>query len=137
MKNYPRLFVAIAVLLSGLALIPYVGLSSEPFGWQRYADVYEPAPAEVEIENFAFRPDVIFIPAGTEVRWTNRDDVSHTVTSDDGLFDSGTLLRGDRFEYRFDVPGTYTYFCAIHPSMRGTVVVLDRALDVFLPVVLK
>jgi hypothetical protein len=59
------------------------------------------------------------------VTWINRDIVRHTVTSSDGLFDSGRLSAGGRFNYTFDEPGTYGYFCTIHPLMRGTIIVTE------------
>lgn len=83
--------------------------------------------AEVTIDNIAFSPAEIAIPAGTTVRWTNREKVQHTVRSKDELFDSGILERGDTFEYRFDDEGVYDYICALHPSMKGRVAVSASA----------
>jgi plastocyanin len=54
---------------------------------------------------------------------TNTDAASHTWTAVDGSFDSGTLAEGDSFEFVFDGPGTFEYFCNIHPSMTGSVTV--------------
>ncbi len=79
------------------------------------------SPGAVEIVGFAFAPDVVVVASGTEVRWTNDDPAAHTVSADDGSFDSGTLDPSDGFSYRFGEPGTYTYRCEIHPTMRGTV----------------
>lgn len=79
----------------------------------------------VEIRDFSFQPKTIKVATGTTVTWTQGDDVAHTVTSTDpaGLFDSGDLSRGERFAFTFTEPGTYRYFCSIHPSMRGAVIV--------------
>lgn len=78
----------------------------------------------VEIRNFAFVPQQLTVQAGTRVSWINRDDEAHLVASSDGAFTSSAAMdTDDRFERVFDKPGTYAYFCGIHPQMRGTVVV--------------
>lgn len=77
----------------------------------------------VQIENFAFGPETLEIPAGTTVTWTNLDSVAHTATADDGTFDSGNLNANESFSFRFDTPGTYVYNCSYHPSMQGTITV--------------
>jgi len=80
--------------------------------------------AEVSIEAFAFMSDDLTIPAGTTVTWTNDEGaIAHTTTSDDGLWDSNTLEPGEQFSFTFEDPGTYTYFCSIHPSMTATITV--------------
>jgi plastocyanin len=79
--------------------------------------------SSVTIANFAFQPAWISVPAGTTVSWFNGDGVSHTVTSDSGAFDSGAIAPGGSFGVTFSTPGTYTYHCAFHPMMTGTVVV--------------
>jgi len=78
---------------------------------------------EVEISGFSFKPENISISAGTTVTWTNEDAVIHTVTSDDELFDSGNLSKGDTFEYTFNQTGTFGYHCIPHPYMTGEVIV--------------
>ena len=80
----------------------------------------------VIIQNFAFNPPNIVVPPGTTVTWVNADRAPHTVTATDpaGAFDSGTLQPGQSFSVTFTQPGTtYAYYCAIHPSMTGTVTV--------------
>jgi plastocyanin len=80
----------------------------------------------VNIQNFAFNPPNIVVAPGTTVTWVNADRAPHTVTATDpaGAFDSGTLRPGQSFSFTFTQPGTtYAYYCAIHPSMRGTVTV--------------
>ena len=81
------------------------------------------APVEVKIDNFSFSPTTITVPAGTTVRWTNRDDIPHTVVEDKEKFKSKTLDTDEQFSYTFTQPGTYSYFCSIHPKMTGKVVV--------------
>jgi plastocyanin len=75
----------------------------------------------VAIEGFAFDPGSIEVAVGTEVTWTNQDPAEHTVTAEGGGFDSGPLARGGTFSTTFEEPGTVTYFCAIHPTMKGAV----------------
>lgn len=77
----------------------------------------------VKIDNFSFVPANITVKAGTTVRWTNRDDIPHTVTADDKSFKSKVLDTDEQFTYTFTKPGTYPYFCSIHPKMTGSVVV--------------
>ena len=77
----------------------------------------------VEIRDFAFGPPEATVAPGTEVRWTNADGVDHSVVAEDGTFASPNLDEGATFPFTFTEPGTYAYFCGIHDSMRGTVVV--------------
>ena len=78
----------------------------------------------VDIANFAYDPPTLSVAAGTTVTWTNQDDVSHTVSADDGSsFDSSALSHGQQFHFTPSVPGTYTYFCRIHPCMKATLTV--------------
>jgi outer membrane protein assembly factor BamB len=78
----------------------------------------------VAIQGFAFSPSPITIFAGQSVTWTNEDPVSHTVTADDNSFTSLALATGATYSHTFAAPGTYTYHCAIHPFMHGTVLVI-------------
>src|SRR5947209_1911887 len=86
-----------------------------------------PVPAatqEVKIDNFSFAPQTITIPVGTTLHWTNRDDIPHTVVSEDKTtFKSKVLDTDQDFSYTFSQPGTYNYFCSVHPKMTATVVV--------------
>jgi len=79
--------------------------------------------AEVKIDNFSFGPATLTVAAGTAVTWTNRDDIPHTVVSDDKAFKSKVLDTDEKFSFTFTKPGTYGYFCSIHPKMTGKVVV--------------
>lgn len=79
------------------------------------------AGTAVAASGFAFSPDAVSVAAGGAVTWTNGDGVGHTVTLDDGSCDSGTFGGGGSVTLRFTTPGSYGYFCAIHPSMTGTV----------------
>lgn len=82
-----------------------------------------PNQAEVAIDNFSFAPSTITVSPGTTVRWTNRDDVPHTVVNVDKVFRSKALDTDDAFSYTFTKAGTYDYFCSLHPKMTGKVVV--------------
>ena len=80
------------------------------------------------MENVAFVPLLILVEDGATVTWTNNDSVDHTVTAGtpedlSELFDSGPLAPGETFTFTFEEPGTYVYFCTIHPGMVGSVVV--------------
>ncbi len=76
---------------------------------------------EVEIENFAFVPQNLQIQVGDVVEWRNRDNVGHTSTSDDGVWNSGTLLRDQVFSFTFTQGGSYPYHCTTHPFMTGSI----------------
>lgn len=78
----------------------------------------------IKIDNFSFSPATITIPVGTTVRWTNGDDIPHTVVSDDKAFKSKVLDTDEAFTFTFTKPGTFSYFCSIHPKMVAKVVVL-------------
>lgn len=93
------------------------------------------AASAVTINNFAFAPLSLTVPAGTTVTWTNQDSVGHSVTSDTGAFDSspsncsptqsGGCIQpsGGTFPFTFSSPGTYAYHCRVHNFMHGTIVV--------------
>ena len=81
------------------------------------------AETEVGIDNFVYNPQQITVKAGATVTWVNRDDIPHTVTSKTGIFKSKALDTDDKFSFTFATPGSYPYFCALHPHMTGTIVV--------------
>jgi plastocyanin len=78
----------------------------------------------VVIGNFTFDPPKLSIRVGTAVTWVNHDDIPHTATSAAKVFSSPVLDTDDGFTFRFDRPGTYAYFCKLHPHMSGTVEVM-------------
>jgi plastocyanin len=95
-------------------------------GWEVAAP-----PAPVEIHTFQFNRSSIEVPVGTEVVWSNRDAVEHTVTSGvpdsaDGGFAGDLADSGAVFRHRFDRPGSYPYFCQRHPFMRGEIRVVSH-----------
>lgn len=108
-----------ATMVAGLALMagPASGLATGP-------EDKSPAGIEVKIDNFSFGPKTLTVAAGTTVTWTNRDDVPHTVVSDDTTtFKSKALDTDEKFSYTFSKPGKYSYFCSVHPRMTAEVVV--------------
>lgn len=81
-----------------------------------------PGNNTVIIKNFSFTPHNLTVKKGTTVTWVNQDSVAHTIKSDS--FNSNVLNNGDKFEYRFNEPGTYEYSCGIHPSMEDKIIVV-------------
>ncbi len=81
------------------------------------------AGPHVVIDNFTFTPKTLTVTAGMTVTWINQDDTPHRVASADKIFASDALDTGDRFTYRFTAPGTYRYYCSIHPKMTATIIV--------------
>lgn len=93
--------------------------------------VSAPAPSgdaarseKVSIVEFAYDPDPVTIEEGGKVIWVNRDSAPHTATADDGSFDTGTIEQDKLGSESFKQPGTYTYFCEVHPDMHGTIEVV-------------
>jgi len=80
------------------------------------------ADTTVEIGNFTFGPQELTVKAGTTVTWTNKDHIPHTVVSPNN-FRSNVLDTNGTYAFTFTTPGTYKYFCSLHPHMTGTVVV--------------
>ena len=86
--------------------------------------VSESAAKNVNIAGMQFQPATIRVNPGDEVTWINNAVMPHTVTGrDDGKLSSERLNQGSIFSHTFEKPGTYTYYCALHPSMTGTVIV--------------
>jgi len=80
-------------------------------------------PPSVQIKEFKFVPALLTEDAATTVTWINGDEEPHTVTATDRAYTSSGLDRKETYAHRFTTPGTYTYFCALHPHMTATVVV--------------
>ena len=81
----------------------------------------------VQIENFTFAPERIVVAPGTTVTWLNEDDIPHTVAATDRSFKSKVLDTDDSFSFTFARPGTFEYFCSLHPYMKATIVVAAGA----------
>ncbi|MGX9854854.1 cupredoxin domain-containing protein [Limimaricola variabilis] len=78
---------------------------------------------QVDIQGFAFQPATLTVAPGDTVVFTNRDAAPHTVTADSGAFDSGRLATGQTIGMSFNARGDYSYYCALHPRMRGSITV--------------
>ncbi|HTF72219.1 MAG TPA: metallophosphoesterase [Edaphobacter sp.] len=107
--NYVATNHTLAVVDSTLAMTPASGARLEN--------------SEVKIDNFSFGPRVLTVTAGSAVKWTNHDDIPHNVVSTENKFSSPVLDTDQAFSFTFREPGSYPYFCKIHPTMTGTVVV--------------
>jgi plastocyanin len=104
--------VLLAILAGGSAVASYAA-----------AEQNNTAPSEVSVDNFTFGPASITVAANSTVTWVNHDDVPHVIASTDGLFRSKALDTDDKFSFTFAKPGTYPYFCAVHPKMVGKIIV--------------
>ena len=114
-KSKTRVTVKIVFVLLALVAI------TEP---NRSAAAEKPAHAEITIDNFSFGPQTLNVKAGTEVTWVNHDDIPHTVVSEDLItFRSRALDTDESWSFTFTKPGTYTYFCSIHPKMTAKIIV--------------
>jgi plastocyanin len=115
-----RLYYLVA--LSILALLVFVPVAG---AWQNQQQGAmgnsNPNAWSVSIEDFYFEPSEAAIQPGDTITWTNEGNTPHTVTADDGSFDSGTLQPGESFSRTFQNPGMVTYHCSIHPFMTGSV----------------
>ena len=110
-------------VLMGIGIVAAASIGSGLRSSVALAAQMQPAAVEVKIDNFSFGPATITVPVGTTVTWTNRDDIPHTVVSDDKVFKSKVLDTDEKFSFTFTKPGTYPYFCSVHPKMTGKVVV--------------
>jgi len=118
MKGKKKVIVWIAAILAFSGLYAQAGKSANAGRKESGSG------SEVKIDNFTFAPGTVTVSAGTTVHWVNRDDIPHTVVSDDKTtFKSKPLDTDQEFSYTFSKPGTYSYFCSIHPKMTAKVVV--------------
>jgi plastocyanin len=107
----------------GMATLAVLGLALAGFAGTTAAGQNSAAP-QITIDNFSFAPPTLTVAAGTEVTWVNHDDIPHTVVSEDKTtFKSRALDTDEKFSFTFSKPGTYTYFCSIHPKMTAKVIV--------------
>lgn len=80
----------------------------------------------VNMADMKFTPAVITIPLGATVQWNNNDSVTHTITADDGSFNSGNIASKSNYTHSFSTAGTFKYQCSIHEGMTGTVIVREQ-----------
>jgi 3',5'-cyclic-AMP phosphodiesterase len=118
-----NLLVFLTVTLSAMLLFIF-GIAAASYGRTPMARPDEPASKnEVKIDNFSFAPAALTVPAGTVITWVNHDDVPHNAISTDKKFASPVLDTDESFSWEFKEPGTYPYYCSIHPKMTGKVIV--------------
>ena len=106
------------VILSVLFLLAILALETSNLIAPAWA-----ADATVTIDNFTFGPQRLTVKAGTTVTWVNQDDIPHALASNTKVFKSKALDTNDQFSFTFTTPGTYEYFCSLHPHMTGTIMV--------------
>jgi plastocyanin len=116
-----RISVSTGVFLAAFGL----GIAGLGAGAGNVAASAQPKPEtmEVKVDNFTFGPAELTVRVGTTITWTNRDDIPHTVVSTEKVFKSKVLDTDEKFSFTFSTPGTFPYFCSIHPKMTGKVVV--------------
>jgi plastocyanin len=145
MRSKPLLTAALVALSLGLAACGSSGsdstsseaetappASEETTTEETESTESEPAPSgeaakseKVDIVEFTYQPDPVVVQVGGKVIWQNQDAAPHTATADDGSFDTGTIEKGKIGSETFKEAGTFTYFCEIHPTMHGTVEVVE------------
>jgi plastocyanin len=87
------------------------------------APVVAAGDTPVKIDNFTFEPAQLTVKVGTTVTWVNEDDIPHTVVATGKAFRSKALDTDDKFSFTFTAPGSYEYFCSLHPHMKAMVTV--------------
>jgi plastocyanin len=144
MSSKPLLTAALVALSLGLVACGGGGSDStsseaesapqatEETGEEAESTESEPAPSgeaqkseKVQIVEFTYEPDPVVVQVGGKVTWQNEDTAPHTATADDGSFDTGIIEKGKLGSATFKEPGTFTYFCEVHPTMHGTVEVVE------------
>jgi amicyanin len=117
MKTFSKQFVILLLNLTTVAC-------AQPHPPGNAADT---KPAEsayvVKIDNFSFSPPTLTVPVGAKVTWTNHDDIPHNIVSSEQKFKSKPLDTDDSYSFTFSGPGTYQYFCGLHPKMVGKIIV--------------
>jgi plastocyanin len=120
------LTVSLIFIISALLFIAIIFLACSSTGTASAATTASGNQAsgnEITIEGDTFIPGSLTIKVGESIKWTNMDPISHTVTSNTGEFDSGTIAAGSEFSFTFSKEGTFDYSCAIHPTMKGKIIV--------------
>jgi amicyanin len=116
------LLAAAALLLAWPAVAPAQPPAHMP-AQMRAQTPAQTEGAQVEIRAHGFSTPTVTVKAGTTVTWINHDDDAHTVTSTVNAFRSPGLDTDETFSHTFTTPGTYEYYCTLHPLMTGKVIV--------------
>jgi len=111
-----RRTIVLARMIIFLAFISIAFMAA----WTRAAYAEE---AQVKIDNFTFNPPALKVKAGTVVTWTNEDDIPHSVVAASRAFKSRALDTDEKYSFAFTTPGSYEYFCSLHPHMKATIIV--------------
>jgi plastocyanin len=107
-----------------LCAISFLNLSIVALGGEMKSEATNTKQNKIEIKDFAFNPQTLTVKSGEKITWINRDEEPHTVVSVEKQWKKSTALDTDQeFTITAGAPGTYTYFCSVHPKMTGTIVV--------------
>ena len=117
----PRAALFIGTIV--LAALLYAGARQDRNAGAALASTDGTPASQITIVDDSFKPAAVTVTVGSKVTWTNHDDDPHTVTSVQPLFDSKGLAQGDTYSFVFHKPGTYAYYCKVHPFMKATIVV--------------
>lgn len=130
MNNSPSLArrILVGIILLGSACAPSPELPATPVPTARPSATPTATPTsqivEVRIKNISFQPTDVTMGVGTTIHWIHEDGVPHTTTSNTRIWQSGTMVEGDSFQFKFAEPGVYNYFCEFHAGMEGTITVV-------------
>ncbi len=109
------LLLAVISFVVGLGFMQFQAFAASPNKGEN--------PNQIVIDDFDFAPATLTVPVGTTITWTNRDDEAHTVNSVTDIFKSSPMDTDEKFSFKFTAPGTYPYYCKLHPHMKGQIVV--------------
>jgi len=112
--------IRIAALLCSISSLFLSAIAGE----MKDTDSVGASGTRIEIKDFAFNPQTITVKSGEKITWINRDEEPHTIVSVEKQFKKSSALDTDQeFTITAGAPGTYTYYCSVHPKMTGTIVV--------------
>ena len=119
--------VSLVLLLIGFLFVSSCS-KDDSYSTNSSGNTGTPGANEIFISGFAFSPASKTISAGTTIKWINKDNSTHTVTSGipgtpSGVFNSGNFGQNGEFSFTFNQAGTFKYFCNLHPSMTGMIIV--------------
>ena len=135
MKKLLIIFIPVLLLITSCTTIPIGNYTNTTIPNSSYSpnitNYTSPGPGfampqpYVEIINYDYTPKILTVAVNTEVTWTQRDNVQHDVVSTENTFRSPLLSLNENYSYKFTTPGTYDYYCSIHPNMKGTIIVIE------------